>query len=85
MTRFGRVSNPSTHPGQKGGFSDGFLTKLPVEGRHALRVVLQDTPLKHVVEHRSHFLIKLPGSAENDFITLGFTHAHVADVNAAGV
>jgi len=30
MTRFGRVSNPSAHPGQNGGFSDGFLTKILV-------------------------------------------------------
>jgi hypothetical protein len=27
----GRVSNPSAHPGQNGGFSDGFLTKRRVE------------------------------------------------------
>jgi hypothetical protein len=46
---------------------------------------LGDAPLEHVIEHGSHFLIELPGSAGNDFITLGFTHARVADVNAAGV
>jgi hypothetical protein len=34
MTRFGRVSNPSAHPGQNGGFSDGFLTKSPVDACH---------------------------------------------------
>jgi hypothetical protein len=26
----GRVSNPSIHPGQNDGFSDGFLTKIRV-------------------------------------------------------
>ena len=29
----GRVSNPSAHPGQNGGFSDGFLTKRRAEAR----------------------------------------------------
>jgi hypothetical protein len=27
----GRVSNPSTQPGQNGDFSNGFLTKSPVD------------------------------------------------------
>ena len=30
VTRFGLVSNSSAHPGQDGGFSDGFLTKIRV-------------------------------------------------------
>jgi hypothetical protein len=33
--RTGRVSNPSTHPGQNGGFSDGFLTKSCVDTCHS--------------------------------------------------
>ena len=56
-----------------------------LEGHHPHRIVLGDATLEHVVKDRSHFLIKLPGSAGNDFITLGFTHARVADVNAADV
>jgi len=35
MTRFDRVSNPSAHPGQNGGFSDGFLTKIRVVTCHS--------------------------------------------------
>jgi hypothetical protein len=31
----GRVSNPSTSPGQNGSFSDGFLTKKRVEACHS--------------------------------------------------
>jgi hypothetical protein len=31
----GLVSNPSTHPGHNGGFSDGFLTKRRVEACHS--------------------------------------------------
>ena len=31
----GLVSNPSTHPGHNGGFSDGFLTKSPVVACHS--------------------------------------------------
>ena len=31
----GRVSSSSTQPGQNGGFSDGFLTKSPVDACHS--------------------------------------------------
>lgn len=34
-TRFGRSSNSSAHPGQNGGFSDGFLTKRRVDACHS--------------------------------------------------
>jgi hypothetical protein len=30
LLHVGRVSNPSIHPGQNDGFSDGFLTKIRV-------------------------------------------------------
>ena len=56
-----------------------------LEGHHPHRVVLGDAPLEHVVEHGGHFLIELPGSAGDHLVSWGFTHARVADVNAAGV
>jgi len=31
----GRVSNPFANQGQNGGFSDGFLTKSPVDACHS--------------------------------------------------